>query len=181
LNSKVNYGIHKSSLLSPILRQTKPVHITPSYLSKIHHNIIDPPTSWSSLVSFSLAFLLTTCTCWYSLHSFHMQRPSHPPRVYYSKYTWRGVQIMKLLVMQFSLSSRHFVLLRSKHPLQHPVLKRPVYVPPLMSGTKFQHMQNYSLGRIYKNISPVLHIKFLLYEIDIVLSQFSPVNNLTNN
>jgi hypothetical protein len=32
----------------PILSQTNPVHITPSHLSKIHPNIIHPPTSWSS-------------------------------------------------------------------------------------------------------------------------------------
>jgi hypothetical protein len=28
-----------------------------------------------------------------------MARPSHPPRLDYSNYTWRRVQIMKLLVM----------------------------------------------------------------------------------
>jgi hypothetical protein len=31
-----------------------------------------------------------------------MARPSHPPRLDYSNYTWRRVQIMKLLVMQLS-------------------------------------------------------------------------------
>jgi hypothetical protein len=31
-----------------MLSQTNPVHITPSHLSKIHPNIIHPPTSWSS-------------------------------------------------------------------------------------------------------------------------------------
>jgi hypothetical protein len=44
---------------------------------------------------------------------------------------------MKLRVMQFSPLSRHLVDLRSTYPPQHPVLKLPVYVPPLMSETKF--------------------------------------------
>jgi hypothetical protein len=39
--------------------------------------------------------------------------------------------------MQFSALSRHLISLRSKYPPQHPVLKHPVYVPPLMSETKF--------------------------------------------
>jgi hypothetical protein len=35
-------------------------------------------------------------------HSCYMPRPPHPPRLGYSNYTWRRVQILKLLVMQFS-------------------------------------------------------------------------------
>jgi hypothetical protein len=50
--------------------------------------------------------------------------PSHPPRLDYSNYTCRRVQIMKLIVMQFSSLSRHLIPLRSKYPPQHPVLKR---------------------------------------------------------
>jgi hypothetical protein len=46
--SKVQYRIHNSSPPVPILNQTNPVHITPFHLYKIHPNIIQPPTSWSS-------------------------------------------------------------------------------------------------------------------------------------
>jgi hypothetical protein len=42
-----------------------------------------------------------------------MARPSHPPRLDYSNYTWRRVQITKLLVMQFSPFSRHLIPLLS--------------------------------------------------------------------
>jgi hypothetical protein len=42
-----------------------------------------------------------------------MSRPPHPPRLYNS--TWRRVQIMKLLVMQFSPPSRHSIPLWSKY------------------------------------------------------------------
>jgi hypothetical protein len=42
-------------------------------------------------------------------HSCHMSRPPHPPRLYNSNYTWRRVQIMKLLVMQLCPPSRQLI------------------------------------------------------------------------
>jgi hypothetical protein len=43
-NPKICYRVHKS--LNP--KRGNPVHTTPSYLSKIHFNIVHPATSWSS-------------------------------------------------------------------------------------------------------------------------------------
>jgi hypothetical protein len=62
-------------------------------------------------------------------HLRYMSRPPQPPRLYNSVYTWRRVQIMQLLVMQFSPSSYHFIRLWSK---QTPSLYSS------MSETKFR-------------------------------------------
>jgi hypothetical protein len=44
-----------------------------------------------------------------------MPCPSHPPLLDHSNYVWRGVQIMKLLIVQISAISRHMIPLRSKY------------------------------------------------------------------
>jgi hypothetical protein len=47
-NPKVHHHVHKSPTIFPILSQIDPIHTIQSYLSKIHLNIVHPPTSWSS-------------------------------------------------------------------------------------------------------------------------------------
>jgi hypothetical protein len=42
-------------------------------------------------------------------HSCYMPRPSHPSLLDHSNYTWRIVQVMKLLIVQFSPTSCHFI------------------------------------------------------------------------
>jgi hypothetical protein len=86
--------------------QSNPIHTIPSYLSKIHFDIVHPPTSWSSQwsLSFWLSNQYSICT---PLHPYscYMARPSHPSWLDYSHYTWRRVQVTKLLIMQFSPTS----------------------------------------------------------------------------
>jgi hypothetical protein len=48
LNPQMNYYIHTSSPLVPVLSQNNPVHNSPLYLCKIHLNIIHPCKFWSS-------------------------------------------------------------------------------------------------------------------------------------
>jgi hypothetical protein len=54
-----------------------------------------------------------------------MPRPSHLSWFDYNNYTWRRVEVMKLLIIQFSSISCHFIPLWSKYPSKHPVLKQP--------------------------------------------------------
>jgi hypothetical protein len=58
-------------------------------------------------------------------------------------YTWWRVQVMKLLIMQFSPTSRHFFSLRSKYSPQHPFLKHPqsMFFPKCQRG-RFTSIHN---------------------------------------
>jgi hypothetical protein len=60
----------------------------------------------------------------YRSHSCYMPCPSHTPSLDHSNYTWRRVQVMKLLIMQFSPTSCHFSSLRAKYFTQHHVHSR---------------------------------------------------------
>jgi hypothetical protein len=82
-----------------------PIHTIPSYSSKIHS-----PTSWSSQwsLSFWLSHKYPICIPLRSSLCY-TPCPSHPPWLDHSNYTWRRVQVMKLVVMQFSPTSCHFI------------------------------------------------------------------------
>jgi hypothetical protein len=77
--------------------------------------------------------------------------PIHPPRLDYSNYNWRTVQITKLLITHLSPLSHHLIPIGPKYPPQHPVLKQPpsMFLPQCQRPS-FTLIQNYG-----QNYSPV--------------------------
>jgi hypothetical protein len=70
-----------------------------------------------------------------------------------SSLTWRGVQVMKFFIMQFSPTSHHFISFRSKYSPQHSVLRHPqsmfLNVRDQVSQNIQKHRQNYDF--VYSN------------------------------
>ena len=98
-----------------------------SHFLKIHLNIILPSMSgyhkWSLTLRFPhqnpvYASPSPPPTC-------YMPRPSHSSRFYHPHNIGWVVQIIKLLIMQFSPLSCYLVPLRPKSSPQHPILKHP--------------------------------------------------------
>jgi hypothetical protein len=77
------------------------------------------------VISFLLAFPPISNMHPSSLHPCYMPCPSYPSWLDHSNYTSRSVQIMKLIIMQFSPTSCHFISPRSAYCPQYPVLKHP--------------------------------------------------------
>jgi hypothetical protein len=96
-----------------------PVYTTKSSFLKIPFNIILPSTPKSSewLLPFRLSNNFVRIS--HLPHARYMPRPTHPPWSDHPNTIWWRVQIMALLIMQFSPASRHFIPLRSKYFPKH--------------------------------------------------------------
>jgi hypothetical protein len=125
MESEISNFVHRSNLPVHILSLTNPVHTTRHPQYKIHLNAIRQPTSFLPSSHFPLAFLRKTYKRSSSLHSCCMPYPSNSSCLHHSNYTWRRLQVIKLLDMQLSPPCRHFVSPRFKYSPQHLVLKRP--------------------------------------------------------
>jgi hypothetical protein len=113
-NPKVQYRAHKSPPLVPILSQIGPVHQPhPVSLRSIlilptHLRLGLPSSLFPSGFPTNILYAFLFSSICYS----YMPYLSHPLWLDHFNYVWRGVQVMKLFIMQFSLVSRHFISLR---------------------------------------------------------------------
>jgi len=84
-----------------------------------------PNTLRSSEWSLPFRFNYKNASCFSQLsHACYMPRRSHHPQFDHPNTIWWSIQVTKLLMVNFSPASRHFLLLWSKYLLQHPVLKQ---------------------------------------------------------
>ena len=109
----------------PILSQLNPIHILPTDFFRICY-IIFPSTPRSSRRSVSLRYphqnLLST---YLHTHTCHMPWSSHLSWIDHSKNIWRGLQVIKLIIMPPSPLPCHLVPLTAKYLPQHHILKYP--------------------------------------------------------
>jgi hypothetical protein len=87
------------------------VHVIPPCVSKIHFHNIHPPMSWSPSGLFTFDFPTNNLYAFLFVHSSYIPCLPHPHFLDHYNYTWRIVQVTKLLlcsILQFSVTSSMF-------------------------------------------------------------------------
>jgi hypothetical protein len=127
---------HRMTEFSAVIDEFRTVVI------KSHFNLLPPIYIFIfQVVSFfqvsppeSCVHSLVPTTC-------HMPSPPHLYSVGHRNIIWHGVQVMNLLVIQFSPVFCHFLSLSPRYFPQHPILTQPQYDQPCLTPT--HNWQNY--------------------------------------
>ena len=117
-----HYRIHTSPPPVPILSQLVPVHAHTFHFLKIHLNIILHLRLGLQSDPFPSCFPNKTLYTPLLPHTCYIPRPSHSSLFDHPNNIGCGVQIMKLLIMQFSPLPCYLIPLRPKYLPQHPIL-----------------------------------------------------------
>jgi hypothetical protein len=108
------------NIFDPDLHQKKSlfsVKLSEPHLRSRSHQIM--------ILNINHKFCISASCCKPLIHVYVYHSPSIMQQLFlffipHSNYTWRRVQVMKRLIMQFSATSCHFISLRSKYSPQHP-------------------------------------------------------------
>jgi hypothetical protein len=124
-HSKISQNFMETEGTFPCSKELPLVHIL-SQIKPVHNTAFPPTSVYVFLgVSFLLAFPPKSYMHSSSPHACYMPCQSHSPWLDHFNYILRRLQFVNLLVLQFSPSSYHFILLLPKYSSQHPVLKHP--------------------------------------------------------